>query len=38
MPGTPTTTFGHPALDATADRVHVGTLDGRLCAFPSPLP
>ncbi len=37
MPGT-ATTFGHPALDTSANRLHVGTLDGRLCAFPVPLP
>jgi len=37
MPGT-ATTFGHPTLDTTAGRLHVGTLDGRLCAFPAPLP
>lgn len=29
---------GMPTFDATASRVHVGLLDGRLCAYPSPLP
>ncbi|MBK7862740.1 MAG: hypothetical protein IPJ65_29845 [Archangiaceae bacterium] len=37
MPGT-TTTFGQPTLDTTAGRIHVGTLDGRLCAFPATFP
>lgn len=33
--GTP---LGHPTYDPTSGRVHVGTFDGRVCAFPAPLP
>lgn len=29
---------GFPTLDKTVSRLHVGTADGRLCAFPIPLP
>ncbi|MHB8876857.1 MAG: outer membrane protein assembly factor BamB family protein, partial [Myxococcaceae bacterium] len=29
---------GMPAIDSTSNRLHVGTLDGRLCAFQLPFP
>lgn|GEM_PF-3178827 len=29
---------GFPTLDKTVSRLHVGTADGRICAFPIPLP
>ncbi|MFT3841405.1 MAG: PQQ-binding-like beta-propeller repeat protein [Myxococcaceae bacterium] len=32
------TDLGMPTLDTTASRLHVGTMDGRICAFPDPLP
>ena len=32
------TGLGHPTIDTIANRVHVGTQDGRLCAYPMPLP
>jgi|CXWL01.1.fsa_nt_gi hypothetical protein len=33
-----TTAVGTPTLDKTAARLHIGTFDGRVCAFPAPLP
>jgi len=33
-----TSPIGDPTLDRTARRVHLGTLDGRVCAFELPLP
>ena len=33
-----TTAVGTPTLDKTAGRLHIGTFDGRVCAFPAPLP
>ena len=35
---TPPLFVGFPTLDSTVGRLHVGTMDGRLCAFPIPLP
>ncbi len=29
---------GFPTIDRTVNRLHVGTADGRICAFPIPLP
>lgn len=33
-----TQAVGTPTLDKTAGRLHIGTFDGRLCAYPAPLP
>ncbi|MBX7113898.1 MAG: PQQ-binding-like beta-propeller repeat protein [Myxococcaceae bacterium] len=33
-----TSAVGTPTLDKTAGRLHIGTFDGRICAFPAPLP
>ena len=30
--------IGTPTVDATVSRLHVGTEDGRICAFPVPFP
>ena len=32
------TNIGFPTLDTSVGRLHVGTMDGRVCAFPIPLP
>jgi hypothetical protein len=30
--------IGTPTIDSTVSRLHVGTQDGRICAFPVPFP